>query len=387
MSNYIPLSVPTLRGNEWNYVNECLDMEWVSSAGKYVDLFEQKISEYTGAKYAVACVNGTSALQVSLLLAGVQPGDEVIVPTLTFIAPVNAIRYNGAEPVFMDADKYFNIDIEKTINFIFKETRFEKGFTINQSTNRRIFAIILVHVYGNAVNIEPLLDICKQRNITIIEDAAESLGTKYQNGRLAKKHTGTIGTLGCLSFNGNKIVTSGGGGMILTDDGDLAGKAGYLTTQAKDDPVRYVHHEIGYNFRLTNIQAALGAAQLEQLPRFLKKKKEIFKTYKEKIDLIPGLNVANVPEYADNNHWMVSIQIDNKQYGKDRDALAIYLANNNIQTRPVWYLNHLQKPYRNCQHYKIEKAVDLLAKTLNIPASVSISENQINFVVDNLSMQ
>ena len=262
MSNYIPLSVPSIKGNEWEYVKECLDTEWVSSAGKYVDLFEQKIAEYTGSKYAIACMNGTAAIQVSLRLAGVEPGDEVIVPTLTFIAPVNAIAYNGASPIFMDADKYYNIDAEKTIEFIKNETVFKNGFTYNKKTNNKITAIIPVHVWGNACWLDELIELCNKQNIAIVEDACESLGTFYNAGKYKGKHTGTFGKLGCLSFNGNKIITAGGGGMILTDDESLSEKAKYLSTQAKDDPVRYVHDEIGYNFRLTNIQAALGVAQL-----------------------------------------------------------------------------------------------------------------------------
>ena len=272
MSKFIPLSVPHLNGNEWKYVKECLDTNWVSSAGKFVDLFEKKIAEYTGAKYAIACVNGTAALQVSLRLAGVQPGDEVIAPALTFIAPINAIAYNGASPVFMDADEYYNIDSAKTIRFIQEETEFKDGFSYNRNTGKRVSAIVPVHVWGNACWLDDLVDVFRARNIAIVEDASESLGTRYTKGKFAGKHTGTIGKLGCISFNGNKIITTGGGGMILADDEGLAAKARYLTTQAKDDEVKYIHNKIGYNFRLTNIQAALGVAQLEQLPSILKKK-------------------------------------------------------------------------------------------------------------------
>ena len=282
MSAYMPLCVPTLKGNEWKYVKECIDTEWVSSAGKYVDLFEQNISEYTGSKYAVSCVNGTFAIQVSLRLAGVLPGDEVIVPTLTFIAPINAIAYNNASPVFMNADNFYNLDAGKTISFINNETVFKDGVTYNKSTNVKVAALLPVHVWGNACWLDELTELCRERNIAIVEDASESLGTFYKEGKYKGKHTGTIGKLGCISFNGNKILTTGGGGMILTDDEKLAEKAKYLTTQAKDDPIRYVHDEIGYNFRLTNIQAALGVAQLEQLPAILKRKKEFNKrTLKE----------------------------------------------------------------------------------------------------------
>ena len=381
----LPLSVPSISGNEWKYVKECLDTEWVSSGGKYVDLFEEKICEYTGAKLAVACVNGTSALHVSLRLAGVEAGHEVIAPTLTFIAPINVIRYLFAEPVFMDCDDYYNIDAEKTVRFIKEETRFENGYTTNKLTGKIISAIIPVHVFGNAVDLEPLLEICLERNIKIVEDATESLGTKYVGGGLKEKHCGTVGDMGCLSFNGNKIITTGGGGMILTDNQELAEKAKYLTTQAKDDGIRYIHNEIGYNFRLTNIQAAMGVAQLEQLPKFLETKKNTYQAYHEKIDKIPGLKIASDPDDAENNHWMIPMQIEEGKYGKSRDELMAILAENRIESRPVWYLNHLQKPFKENQHYLIEKSLYLYDTTLNIPSSGNINEGQINKVIECLA--
>ena len=381
----IPLSVPSLKGNEWQYVKECIDTEWVSSAGKYVDLFEQKIAEYTGSKYAIACVNGTAALQVSLRLAGVGAGDEVLVGTLTFIASVNAITYNNAKPIFMDADKYYNIDAEKTIEFIKNETVFKNGFTYNKKTNNKITAIIPVHVWGNACWLDELIELCNKQNIAIVEDACESLGTFYNNGKYEGKHTGTIGKLGCLSFNGNKIITTGGGGMILTDDESLSEKAKYLTTQAKDDPIRYIHDEIGYNFRLTNIQAALGVAQLEQLPVILKRKKEIYDFYQSTIENIEGLSLSKVPDYADNNHWLNLLQIDNKVYNEDREVLMKRLEENGIQTRPVWKLNHEQKPYKDCQYYKIEKAKKLVTNSLCLPSSSNLSNENLNKIVSVLN--
>jgi len=382
MCKKIPLSVPSIKGNEWKYIKECLDTEWVSSAGKYVDLFEQHICEFTGAKYAVACVNGTSALHISLLIAGVKPEDEVIVPTLTFISPINVVRYCNAYPVFMDADDFYNIDIEKAIQFIEEETIFSDGFTYNRKTNQKISAIIPVHIFGNAVDLKKLIPICKERNIKIIEDASESLGTIYSKGKFSGKHTGTIGELGCLSFNGNKIITTGGGGMIITDNEYFAQRAKYLTTQSKDDEVRYIHNEIGYNFRLTNIQAALGVAQLEQLPEYTKIKKKNYQSYKQEIDDIPGLHLAETPDYADNNHWMYALQIDKEIYGKDREELMQYLTKYEIQSRPVWHLNHLQKPYKNYQNYRIEKANELCEKTLNIPCSVNLSSEQTMEIID-----
>lgn len=404
MSDIIPLSVPSIQGNEWKYIKECLDTEWISSTGKYVELFEKKIAEYTGAKYTIACVNGTSALHVSLILAGVQPNDEVLVPTLTFIAPINAVKYCKAYPIFMDADKYYNLDIRKIIEFIRKETKLVNNespivntlqknkklkitnhktpITVNRKTGRRISAIIPVHVFGNAVWLDELDEVCKERNIKIVEDASESIGTIYIRGNFTSKHTGTIGELGCLSFNGNKIITTGGGGMILTNNEEYARRAKYLTTQAKDNELRYIHNEIGYNYRLTNIQAALGVAQLEQLANYLKIKKKNYKFYKKNIDQIPGLHLAEVPEYAENNYWMYALQIDKNTYKKDREELMSYLSSRKIQTRPVWYLNHLQKPYKDCQNYKIEKALGLLERTLNIPCSVNLTKHDINRILE-----
>ena len=385
MSAYIPLSVPTLKGNELKYVKECIDTEWVSSAGKYVELFEQKIAEYTGSKYAVACVNGTAAIQVSLRLAGVKPSDEVIVSTLTFIASVNAITYNNATPIFMDADKYYNLDSEKTIEFIKNETVYKNGFTYNKNTDKKISAILPVHVWGNACWLDELIELCEERNIAVVEDACESLGTIYNSGKYSGKHTGTIGKMGCLSFNGNKIITTGGGGMILTDDEALAEKAKYLTTQAKDDSIRYVHDEIGYNFRLTNIQAALGMAQLEQLPKILKRKKEIYDFYHKEIEKIDGLSLSKVPDYADNNHWLNLLQIDNSNYSEDREELMKRLEDNGIQTRPVWKLNHEQKPYKEYQNYKNENANKLVAKSLCLPSSSNLTNENIEKIISQLN--
>jgi aminotransferase in exopolysaccharide biosynthesis len=385
MSPYIPLCVPFFSGNEMEYVKECIDTEWVSSAGKYVDLFENKIAKYTGSKFAIACVNGTSALQVSLRLAGVKSGDEVIVPTLTFIAPINAVVYNGAKPIFMDADSFYNMDAEKTIEFIKEETVFTNGYTYNKATNSKISAIIPVHVWGNAVWLDELIPLCQERNIAVVEDASESLGTMYIDGDNSGKHTGTVGEIGCLSFNGNKIITTGGGGMILTDDPNYAERAKYLTTQAKDDLVRYIHNEVGYNFRLTNIQAALGVAQLEQLPIILKRKREIFNQYQTALNNIDGLAHAGVPNYADNNHWLNLLQIDNKVYNEDREVLMKRLEENGIQARPVWALNHLQKPYRDCQSDKTKKAKKLVNNSLCLPSSSNLSNENLNKIVSVLN--
>ena len=377
----IPLSEPFLKGNEWQYIKECLDTGWISSAGKYVHKFEQKIAEYTGSKYAIAFVNGTCALQVSLRLAGVSSGDEVIVPTLTFIAPVNAVAYNEAIPIFMDADQYYNIDAEKTIDFIRNETKYKDGFSYNKITDNKISAIVPVHVWGNAGWLDELGPLCNERNIAIVEDASESLGTFYSTGIYSDRHTGTIGRVGCISFNGNKITTTGGGGMILTDDVKLAEKSRYLSTQAKDDPIRYIHNEIGYNFRLTNIQAAMGVAQLEQLSGFLKRKQDIHQKYVKTIKTIEGLTVAKVPGYAKNNYWMNILKIDSATYDMDREGVMEKLEKSAIQTRPIWTLNHKQRPFKDYQSFKIDRADELVNNSLCLPSSTNLDNDNINSII------
>jgi perosamine synthetase len=382
---HIPLSVPSIRGKEWIYIKECLDTEWVSSAGKFVDQFENNFSRFVGSSYSVACVNGTAALQVALRVVGVVNGDEVIVPTLTFIATVNAVAYLGGSPVFMDCDNFYNLDVEKLYDFLKNHTDVKDGSTYNRATGKRIAAVIPVHIFGNAARMPELIGICKEYGIHVVEDATESLGTFYLDEPFANRYTGILGDIGCFSFNGNKIITTGGGGMIVTDNKTSADRARYLTTQAKDDEIYYVHNEVGYNFRLTNIQAAMGVAQLERLSNFIEIKRRNYNRFKEKIAGIEGLRLADVPDYASNNHWMYALQIEQDKYGKSRDELMTFLKAQGIETRPVWNLNHLQAPYRKCQHFQIEKAYKLHEVTLNIPCSVSLEESQVDYVLARLS--
>lgn len=377
----IALSEPFINGNEWKYIKECLDSNWVSSAGKFVGAFEDKICEFTGVKHAIACINGTSALHISLIVAGVVANDEVIVPTLTFIAPVNAIKYVNADPVFMDCDNYYNIDVQKVARFLENETYIKDGFTYNKKTFKRISAIIPVHVFGNAVQMESLQQLCNQYNIAMIEDATEALGTWYTSGSLAGKHAGTTGVLGCLSFNGNKIITTGAGGMILTNDSGLAERCKYLTTQAKDDPINYIHESVGYNYRMSNIQAAFGLAQLEQLPSFLDRKKQNYNVYKSKLQQYKDIKIKDVPAYAANNYWMYALMLNGKIGKRGFGPLIKTLEENGIQTRPVWQLNHLQTPYLKYQAYEISNALDLRNRTLNIPCSVGLTNDEIDHVV------
>ena len=384
----ISLHEPLFVGNEQKYVKNCLDKGWISSAGKYVDIFEKKIAKYTGAKYGIACINGTSALQISLKLVGVKKGDEVIVPSMTFIAPVNAINYNNAKPIFMDCDKYYTIDIDKTIDFLNKKTTTIKKkingkditITVNRKTGNHITAMIIVHVFGNAVRMERLVDLCKKKNIALVEDAAESIGTFYKLGRYKKKHTGTIGIIGCLSFNGNKIMTTGGGGMILTGNRKIAKRAKYLTNQAKDDPVYSVHNEVGYNFRLPSILAALGVAQLESLSKYIKKKKIIHKRYKKKINKIKYLSISNTPYYASCNYWLNILEI-NKNLTKEKISKVIkYFSRNNIEVKPLWYPNHLQKKYKNSQAYRLDNTNSIYKNRLCLPSSSQLTLKQQNFI-------
>ncbi len=377
----IPLSIPVIRGNEWKYVKECLDTGWVSSVGKFVELFEERICEFTGAKYAVACMNGTAALQVALRIAGVEAGDEVIVPTMTFIATANSVRYLDAEPVFMDCDEYYNIDPSKVLRFLDEETELADGACRNRTTGRRIAAILPVHVFGSAVDFDKLLPACRDRGIKVIEDAAESMGSRYSEGTMAGRHTGTVGEMGCYSFNGNKIITTGGGGMLVTDNEEYASKARYLTTQAKDDPLRYVHHEVGYNYRMTNVQAAMGVAQLEMLEEYCAIKKRNYDSYVKAVHEIPGLTIAGVPSYCRSNYWFYNLQIDKDVYGRDRDTLLADLADKGIQTRPIWDLVHLQRPYKDFSAYEIENAPSLWEKTLSLPCSVDLTKEQVAEVV------
>ncbi|MFA5839230.1 MAG: LegC family aminotransferase [Candidatus Margulisiibacteriota bacterium] len=377
----IPLSEPCIGGNEWRYIKDCLDSGWVSSVGKYVDKFEDQLAAYVGTKYAVACVNGTAALHISLLISGVGLHDEVLVPTLTFIAPVNTIKYVGAEPVFMDCDDYLNIDVGKVEQFIKNECVFKKGQLINKRSKRSVKAIIPVHIFGSPVDMNALIGLAKKYNLTIIEDATESLGSFFVNGKFKNKMTGAVGQIGCFSFNGNKIITTGGGGMLVTNDPQLAKKARYLTTQAKDSAIKYIHNEIGYNYRLTNVQAAMGVAQLERLSAYIKIKRKNFKLYEQMLGEIDGLQMINEPDYASSNFWFYSLIIDAKIYGKTNFELMKALNNHGIQARPLWYLNHKQKPYKKNQSYKIEKAEKYYNQVLNLPCSINLSEKDIKRVV------
>ncbi|MCZ6872007.1 MAG: aminotransferase class I/II-fold pyridoxal phosphate-dependent enzyme, partial [bacterium] len=307
----IPLCEPTLLGNEWKYLKDCLDTNWLSSVGPYVDRFETMLANAVGAKHGVATISGTAALHIALLVAGVQPNDDVLVSTLTFIAPANAIRYCGAWPVFIDAEPhYWQMDPDKVADFLSRKCQWVRGELRNRSTGRRVKAILPVHILGHPVDMEPIVQSARSYNLAVVEDASEGLGANYKN-----KRVGQLGDIACFSFNGNKIVTTGGGGMITTDNAVWAAKAKYLITQAKNDPIEYVHHEIGYNYRLSNLHAAVGCAQLEHLPRYIEAKRQIAASYSHALREIPAITCLAEASWAFSTFWLYTIRIDPSQFG------------------------------------------------------------------------
>jgi perosamine synthetase len=365
---FIPLCVPEIRGNEWKYIKECLDTGWVSSVGPFVDRFERMVADYVGAKYAVATVNGTAALHIALLVAGVQSDDEVLVSTLTFIAPANTIRYVGAWPVFIDAESdYWQMNPQKVVDFIEKECQWRNGALYNKTTGRRVKAILPVHILGHPCDMDSILEVARKYNLVVIEDATESLGAKYK-GRMV----GHLGDIACFSFNGNKIITTGGGGMIVTDNEAWARKAKYLTTQAKDDPVEYIHNNIGYNYRLTNIQAAVGCAQLELLDDYIAAKRRIAATYMEAFKGVSGLTPMREAEWAFSVFWMYTILVDEAQYKMNSRALLRHLEELRIQTRPLWQPMHLSPAHRGALAADCSVAEQLHLRALNLPCSVGL---------------
>ena len=374
----INLHAPLFKGNELKYISKCIKTTWLSSSGNYVKEFEKKIITFTGSKNAVSCINGTAALQVSLRLLGLKPNHEVIVPTITFIAPVNAIRYFSAQPIFMDVDKHGNIDPKKTIEFIKEKTFYKNGKTYNKKTKKIISILIAVHVFGNPADLDDLVKICKKRNIKILEDASESLGSFYSKGKFKGKHTGTIGDLGCISFNINKIITSGGGGIILCKNKKISEKIRYLVNQAKNDNINFIHDEIGYNYGLSNINAAIGCAQIENIKKILILKRNLNLIYKEEFSNKTTYSILEEPIYSRSNYW-INI-VDLKTLNKKKNFLKTLLKNN-IEARPVWKCNHLQKPYIDCETYKIDEALKIENNYLCLPSSYFLKKKKINKIL------
>lgn len=380
-NHFIPLSVPNLAGNELQYVTQAVKTGWVSTAGNYVTDFEKSIADYVGTIGAAACQSGTAGLHIALLLCGVTREDLVIVPALTFIAAVNPVRYLGAEPVFMDCDDSLCIDPKKLEAFCKDECELRNNTLYHIDTGRRISAIVIVHVFGNMADMESLLKIASTYNLKAIEDATEALGTKFTKGLFAGRFAGTMGDIGVYSFNGNKIITSGGGGMIVSDNEDYLKHAKHLTTQAKSDELNFQHDEVGYNYRLTNLQAALGLAQLEQLENFISVKQRNYEFYKNNIQNISGLSLLNFRPGTRSNHWFYSLYCD-ERYPLNRDEIIRCLSEKGIQSRPIWGLIHEQAPYINSLAYHIERAQVFQENVVNIPCSTNLSENDAAYVVE-----
>ncbi len=378
---FIPLSVPNLKGKELEYVTKAIETEWVSSAGDYINQFETLIAAYIKVSGAVACQSGTAGLHIALLCCGVTKEMEVIVPALTFIASVNPVKYVGAEPVFMDCDDSLTLDPEKLRDFCEQECRFQNGILINNQTGKHIKAIIVVHIFGNMADMEKIMDLAMAYNLKVIEDAAEAIGTYYLSGRYAGKYAGSIGDVGVFSFNGNKIITTGGGGAIVSNDQDLLRKSKHLTTQAKQDEMYYEHDAIGYNYRMTNLQAALGLAQLEQLEAFIAIKKANYDLYQQKITAIPGLELLEFRENTRPNYWFYSLYC-HEAYPLNRDEIIGFLGRSSVQVRPIWGLINDQKPYRKNQSYKIDKARRYVDHVVNLPCSSNLEKEDIIYIVD-----
>lgn len=367
----IPLSVPVLRGNEWKYLKECLDTGWVSSVGPFVDRFERDLATYVGAAHAVAVVNGTAGLHMALRVVGIEPEDEVMVSTLTFIAPVNAIRYCQAHPVFVDAHPAtWQMDVEKAARFLAQECEVRHGACYNRRSGRRVSAILPVHILGLACEMDRILELARTYHLKVVEDAAEGMGVRFRG-----RHVGTFGDVGVLSFNGNKIITSGGGGMVVTHSPDSAASVRYLTTQAKDDEREYIHNEVGYNYRLTNLQAAVGVAQLEQLEGFIAKKRAIARAYEQAFSGLDGVVLMPTPAHTEPTYWLYTILVRDR---RQRDALLARLAEEGIEARPLWQPIHTQRPYHGCQAAgPITVATELYERAVSLPSSVGLSETDV----------
>lgn len=367
---FIALHEPVFQGNEWNYIKNCLDTGWVSSAGEYVNRFEQKLTEYTGAAYAVAVVNGTAALHVALKLAGVKAGDEVLVPCLTFIATANAVTYCGAVPHFVDSEaKTLGVDAVRLYDYLKKIALLRPEGCFNRQTGRRISAVVPMHTFGHPVDMEPLLELGKEFNLPIVEDAAESLGSLYKG-----RHTGTMGLISSLSFNGNKTITTGGGGAILTNDASLAQLARHLTTQARIPHKWQFNHDMaGYNYRMPNINAALGCAQLEQLEGFIARKRILAGHYQKALQDFPGIKLFTEPVFARSNYWLNVLILDKENAGQ-RDNLLELTNEAGIMTRPLWTLMHKLTIYKDCPRMDLSVAEDLEERIINIPSSACLGE-------------
>lgn len=379
MERFIPLSVPNIKGNEKEYVVKALDEEWVSTAGECINIFEKKLAEYVESEGAVACQSGTAGLHLALRVCGVGAGDMVIVPTLTFVAAVNPVKYLNAEPIFMDCDDSLTMDAFKVRKFVEEECEFDGEHLRYKMNGKIIRAIVVVHVFGNMADMHEIISIAKKYNIKVIEDATEALGTRYLDNEdipedVRGKFAGTMGDVGVYSFNGNKIITTGGGGMVVSNCKEYLDRVKYLSTQAKDDTLYFVHGDIGYNYRMTNIQAAMGIGQLERLEEFIETKNRNYDRY-----VSNGINLLEFKKNIRSNKWFYSYLC------KDRDGLIKKLSEMKIQTRPIWMLIHHLKPYEDAECYMIEKAEKYYKKIVNIPCSTGLTLEDVDYVSERIN--
>jgi perosamine synthetase len=374
MSNekLIPLSVPNIAGNEWKYVKDCLDTGWISSVGSYVTQFEQMVADFSGAKYGVAAVNGTAALHIALLLSGVKQNDYVILPNLTFVASANSIKYLGADPLLIDADPdLWQMDLDLLEEFLENETDEKDGYLFYIKDGRRIGAIMPVHILGNICDMDRFLSIVKKYPLPIVEDATESLGTKYKG-----RNAGRFSPLACLSFNGNKIISTGGGGCIITDDEELAKHAKHITTTAKASTDEYYHDEVGYNYRLVNVLAAIGVGQMELLPSFIKRKKECVAFYKKELTGVADIRFQKELPDVETNGWLFTIQTDKQ------NELLNHLNVNKILSRRFWMPMNKLPMYKDCVYIQEKNNSEYIYNTcLSIPCSTSITDEELMIVV------
>jgi aminotransferase in exopolysaccharide biosynthesis len=375
-SAIIPLAEPFLGDAARRYVLDCLDTNFVSSVGPYVERFEAEFAATVGAPYAVACASGTAALHVAMRLIGVGPGDEVWVPTLTFIASANPILYERGTPVLVDSEpRTWNLDPEPIVAEMARRAA---------AGRRQPKALLVVHLLGRAADLAPLAEACDRYGVHLIEDAAEALGARYTSGPFAGRQVGTIGTVGCFSFNGNKLITTGGGGMIVTTDPALAKRAKHLTTQAKCPGLAYWHDEVGYNYRLTNLAAALGVAQLEQLPDLLARKRRIAGRYDQLLATVPGMTIPSAVDWAAPSHWLYSVLVNDREA---QDRLIDDLGNARIQARPIWTPLHRMPVYADAPRLGAAVADDLADRGLSLPSSAGLTDEQQDRVISTLVRQ
>lgn len=376
---FIGLSVPNFSGNEKKYVDEAIDSEWVSTAGPFISRFEEKMAMEMGVGQACACQSGTAGLHLCLRHFGIMPGDIVLVPTLTFVATINAVMYQCAEPIFFDCDNHMCIDVKQIEAYLAHECHIEEDKTIENASGKTVKAVIPVHVFGDYCDMVHLMQLAQKYHLYVIEDATESLGGTFCQKEYIGRQTGTVGHAGVLSFNGNKIITTGGGGMVISNDETTVNHIRYLSQQAKDDAVYFVHEEYGYNYRMTNLQAALGLAQLEELKEFVEIKRRNYKRYCE---LLADCGYGGMLPFGSgdtSNHWFYSFAL-NEPDGAKRDRLIRYMNEQHIQIRPIWKLNHTQTPFRQYRAMDCRNAIRFYDRVVNIPCSTNLTQEQQEYV-------